>query len=149
MYMDVRTYIYMYIQCIWMYVHTYTCTYNVYGCKYIHIHMYMYIYMYIHTYNVYGCTYIHIHVHANGILSTFLLYFIYLSPFLSSCISLQNFPSCRYHYLGLLLLFIQDIGDLTLEVTKSILYFKIRNGIKHKVPETLANITFAFFTLQW
>ena len=89
------------------------------------------------------------HVNVNGLLSTFPLLPLYLSPFLSSCIPWQNLHSCRYHYIGVFLLFILDIGDLMLEVSKSIIYFKTRNGKDHKGPEILANIGFAIFTLQW
>ena len=88
-------------------------------------------------------TYI-IHVYINGHIPSL---GIYLSLFF--LLFLTNLHSCRYHYIGLLLLFIQDIGDVSLEVTKSILYFKTRNGKDHKGPEMLANIGFAFFTLQW
>lgn len=56
---------------------------------------------------------------------------------------------CSYHAIGLLVLFIQDIGDVALEVSKTILYFKTRNGVEHALPKLLADIGFAFFTIQW
>ncbi|XP_041379645.1 ceramide synthase 1-like [Gigantopelta aegis] len=55
----------------------------------------------------------------------------------------------RFHFIGLLVLFVQDIGDVSLEVSKCVLYFKTRNGKDHKLPEFLANISFAIFTIQW
>lgn len=54
----------------------------------------------------------------------------------------------RFHLIGLLVLFVQDIGDIALEVSKSILYFKDRNGRTYYWPEFFANIGFAFFTFQ-
>ncbi|XP_019857335.1 PREDICTED: ceramide synthase 1-like [Amphimedon queenslandica] len=55
----------------------------------------------------------------------------------------------RFHLIGLLVLFIHDIGDVTLEVSKTIVYFKTRNGVDHALPKFLADIGFAFFTIQW
>jgi hypothetical protein len=48
-----------------------------------------------------------------------------------------------------MVLFIQDFGDISLEVTKCVLYFKTRNNKDHALIEFLANIGFAIFTLQW
>ena len=57
--------------------------------------------------------------------------------------------SYRLHNLGLLVLFMHDIGDVTLELSKTILYFKTRNGVDHKLPEVLANCSFVIFVLEW
>ena len=89
----------------------------------------------------------HVHVHVNGHIPSLVIVFYLSFSFFSP--SFLFLTKSRYHYIGLLLLFIQDIGDVSLEVTKSILYFKTRNGKDHKGPEILANIGFAFFTLQW
>ena len=55
----------------------------------------------------------------------------------------------RAHNVGLLVLFMHDIGDVTLELSKTILYFKTRNGVDHKLPEVLANCSFVIFVLEW
>jgi ceramide synthetase len=56
--------------------------------------------------------------------------------------------SVRYHKIGLLVLFLQDIGDIVLELAKTSYYFKDRGGQKHAVPEYFANFFFAIFTIQ-
>ena len=55
---------------------------------------------------------------------------------------------CRFHNIGLLVLFVLDIGDVVLELSKTIVYFKVRNDKEHYWPELFANIGFACFTLQ-
>ncbi|XP_003382832.1 PREDICTED: ceramide synthase 1-like [Amphimedon queenslandica] len=55
----------------------------------------------------------------------------------------------RFHYIGLLVLFIHDFADVFLEVAKAILYFKDRGGKSYKLPEHIANVLFAVFVLQW
>ena len=50
--------------------------------------------------------------------------------------------------IGLLVLFVQDIGDIWLELSKTVLYFKDRGGKEHWGPEMAANVCFAIFTLQ-
>ena len=50
--------------------------------------------------------------------------------------------------IGLLVLFVQDIGDIWLELSKTVLYFKDRGGKEHWGPEMGANVCFAIFTLQ-
>ena len=57
--------------------------------------------------------------------------------------------TCRFHYIGLFVLFIHDFADVFLELAKSILYFKDRDGKPHNLPEILANVLFAIFVLQW
>lgn len=50
--------------------------------------------------------------------------------------------------IGLLVLFVQDIGDIWLELSKTVLYFKDRGGKEHWGPELGANLCFAIFTVQ-
>lgn len=50
--------------------------------------------------------------------------------------------------IGLLVLFVQDIGDIWLELSKTVLYFKDRGGKEHWWPEFGANVCFGIFTLQ-
>ena len=54
----------------------------------------------------------------------------------------------RFHKIGLLVLFLQDIGDIVLELAKTAYYFKERGGKSHALPEYFANILFAIFTIQ-
>ena len=59
------------------------------------------------------------------------------------------FSVCSFHPIGLLVLFVQDIGDICLETAKTAVYLKVRNGVKYRCPEVLADVMFAIFTLQW
>ena len=55
----------------------------------------------------------------------------------------------RFHVIGLLVLFVQDFGDISLELSKCILYFKVRDGVECKFTDNLSNVSFGVFTLQW
>ena len=54
----------------------------------------------------------------------------------------------RYHKIGLLVLFLQDIGDISLEAAKIAYYFKNLGGKDRAVPEAMANVLFGIFTVQ-
>ena len=54
-----------------------------------------------------------------------------------------------YHRIGLMVLFLQDIGDITLELSKLIFYFKEQNGVECRWPEIGANVGFVVFTFQY
>eukprot|EP00731_Ephydatia_muelleri_P017773 Em0010g871a len=54
----------------------------------------------------------------------------------------------RFHNIGLFILFLQDIGDVTIELSKTVVYFKTRGGGHCRKTEIVANICFALFTLQ-
>lgn len=54
----------------------------------------------------------------------------------------------RFHIIGLLVLFLQDVGDIFLELSKTLNYFKIQDGKEKWIPEMCANISFAIFTIQ-
>ena len=60
----------------------------------------------------------------------------------------KRYVYTRFHMIGLLVLFVQDIGDIWLELSKTVLYFKERGGKEHWGPEMGANFCFAIFTLQ-
>ena len=55
----------------------------------------------------------------------------------------------RYYYIGVLVLFLQDIGDLLLEAGKTLVYFKVMNGKKYNSMDNLANSVFAMFVCCW
>jgi ceramide synthetase len=55
----------------------------------------------------------------------------------------------RFHIVGVLLIFIHDIGDVFLEGSKSILYFKEQDGRLVKWVETCANIGFLMFATEY
>lgn len=42
-----------------------------------------------------------------------------------------------------------DVGDALMESAKCCVYFKIRDGKERRIPDILANILFAIFTLNW
>jgi len=54
----------------------------------------------------------------------------------------------RYHKVGVLVLFVHDIGDVLLELSKTVFYFKDRGGKEYWWPEMGATICFAMFTIQ-
>ena len=68
---------------------------------------------------------------------TFVYYILYISM-----------TTRRFHLIGLLVLFVQDIGDVALEFSKCMIYFKDRNGRTYYWPELIANMGFGFFTIQ-
>ena len=55
----------------------------------------------------------------------------------------------RYHYVGLLVLFLHDIGDVLLEFGKTVIYFKEMDGQKYPKIENIANGLFATFIFSW
>ncbi len=55
---------------------------------------------------------------------------------------------CRFHITGVLLLAMFDVGDIFLELSKTIFYFKDRNNKNNPGAELLANVCFGFFTVQ-
>lgn len=56
--------------------------------------------------------------------------------------------SFRFQMIGLLLLSILDIGDILLELSKTVFYFKDCDNKKNEVAEALANVCFGIFTVQ-
>lgn len=57
--------------------------------------------------------------------------------------------SVRFHKIGLMVLFLHDIGDVMLEVSKTVVYCKHRGKEERPYVETAANILFLMFTAQW
>ena len=56
---------------------------------------------------------------------------------------------CRYHYIGLILLFLHDIGDVLLESAKTAKYFEILDGKRLPMVDLLANVIFGAFAIEW
>lgn len=56
---------------------------------------------------------------------------------------------CRFHKIGLMVLFLHDIGDVMLEISKTVVYCKYRGKQERPYIETAANILFLLFTAQW
>ena len=59
------------------------------------------------------------------------------------------FSDYSFHIIGLVVLFIQDIGDVLLELSKAFVYFKVRDGEDCFWTDVAANVTFTIFTIQW
>lgn len=57
--------------------------------------------------------------------------------------------SLRFHIIGVVLIFIHDIGDVFLEGSKCINYFKIQNRRPNKYADMGANVGFLLFTVQF
>lgn len=57
--------------------------------------------------------------------------------------------SCRYHNVGILVLFLHDVNDIQLEFTKLNVYFKHRGGVYHRLNDVLSNIGCLTFTISW
>lgn len=55
----------------------------------------------------------------------------------------------RYHKMGSLVLFLHDVSDVFLELTKINVYMKSRGHGYHKWSDHLATLAFIFFTLSW
>ena len=55
----------------------------------------------------------------------------------------------RFHKIGLMVLFLHDIGDIMLEMSKTVVYCKFRGKQERPYIETAANILFLLFTFQW
>ncbi|XP_062868548.1 ceramide synthase 1 [Trichomycterus rosablanca] len=55
----------------------------------------------------------------------------------------------RYHNIGLLVLFLHDINDVQLEVTKLNVYFKSRGGKYYLINDILSTIAFVSFGVTW
>ena len=56
---------------------------------------------------------------------------------------------CRFHYIGVVVVFLHDIGDVVLLSGKTLLCFSELNGKKFKAVNVLANIVFGGFVIQW
>ena len=78
----------------------------------------------------------------------FLKYFHSYSTYHYTHITHDFIMSSRFHIIGLLVLFLQDVGDIFLELSKTLNYFKIQDGKEKWIPEMCANISFAIFTIQ-
>lgn len=57
--------------------------------------------------------------------------------------------SCRYHNVGILVLFLHDINDVQLEFTKLNVYFKHRGGVYHRLNDIISNIGCLTFSVSW
>lgn len=64
---------------------------------------------------------------------------------------MYNYTSChlfRFHLVGVLLIFIHDVGDVFLEGSKCLNYFKVQDGRKNKCAELSANLGFLLFATE-
>lgn len=59
------------------------------------------------------------------------------------------FNACRFHYIGVVVVFLHDIGDVILLGGKTLLCFSELNGKKYKAVNMIANTLFGFFVIQW
>ena len=69
----------------------------------------------------------------------------------TDCLLYLVLPWCiapRFHVVGVLLIFIHDIGDVFLEGSKCFNYFKVQDGRPNKCAEMIANIGFLLFAAQ-
>lgn len=57
--------------------------------------------------------------------------------------------SVRFHLVGVLLIFIHDVGDVFLEGSKCLNYFKVQDGRKNKCAELSANLGFLLFATEF
>lgn len=60
-----------------------------------------------------------------------------------------HFTPYRYHYIGVVVVFLHDIGDVFLLSGKTLLCFSELNGKKYKAVNMLANTLFGGFVIQW
>ncbi|KAJ7321492.1 Ceramide synthase 1 [Desmophyllum pertusum] len=71
-----------------------------------------------------------------------------LHHILANCLILFSF-AIRYHRIGILVLFLHDINDVSLEFTKLCLGFKSRGGKYHRIPDILSTTGFLTFAVLW
>lgn len=57
--------------------------------------------------------------------------------------------ACRYHFIGLMVVFYHDFNDIFLEFSKCHIYLKDRGNKKYMIHEYFANAGFAVFTVSW
>ncbi|XP_037673973.1 ceramide synthase 1 [Choloepus didactylus] len=57
--------------------------------------------------------------------------------------------ACRYHNVGVLVLFLHDISDVLLEFTKLNIYFKLRGGSYHRLHGLAAAMGCVSFSISW
>ena len=56
---------------------------------------------------------------------------------------------CRYHKIGVLVLWVHDVTDIALEFTKCNVYFKNRGGKFYKFHDILSTMGFLCFAICW
>lgn len=56
---------------------------------------------------------------------------------------------CRYHNVGILVLFLHDINDIQLEFTKLNIYLKSRGGGYYLLNDVLSNMGSISFSITW
>lgn len=61
----------------------------------------------------------------------------------------QHAVHLRLHDIGMLVLFLHDISDVILEITKINAYLKKRNGKTYAIHEWIANASFIAFAISW
>ena len=55
----------------------------------------------------------------------------------------------RFYYIGVMVLFLHDISDVILEGAKTITYFRVMDGKKHKMIKNAGDVGFATFVISW
>ncbi|CAF1076082.1 unnamed protein product [Adineta ricciae] len=76
-------------------------------------------------------------------------YAIFIHHILTMTLILVSY-AIRYHKVGLIVLFVHDISDVLLELTKLLHYMSVRQGgEKYPQYENAANGSFIIFTLSW
>lgn len=65
-----------------------------------------------------------------------------------TCVGIHS-VFCRYHYVGLMVLLLHDIGDVMLEFAKIQVYFKELDGKKYRFFKLSGDVAFGCFTIQW
>lgn len=103
-----------------------------------------YLTVMLYTLSLWSCYRVKVVVNNNALVSCG-----YLSSqcSLTSCLPVGSV--CRYHKIGLLVLFVHDVTDVCLEFTKVNVYFKNRGGKYYLVHEILSNIGFVAFAGAW
>ena len=55
----------------------------------------------------------------------------------------------RYHKVGILVIFVHDVTDILLELTKCHVYLKNRNKKYYALNEQMSNVGFVSFAIAW
>lgn len=73
---------------------------------------------------------------------------LFIHHIVTLCLLVWSF-AVRFYYVGFILVFLLDIGDVLLELSKTLVYLSDLNGKKVQLPQQMANVMFLIFTVQW
>ena len=86
---------------------------------------------------------------AHHVISIFLIGFSLAVRLVNRNFNNDNYINFRYHFIGVLLIFLHDCNDVLLEYSKCMLYLKKQGNKECPHWELRANIGFGIFMVTW